>query len=128
MKRKNIILILCLSLVTIPWLSGCSESSIQSYNLSREADNFGVLRRLRFINTMTDQELFIVEGNFSINYVPERSQLEITAKTGANTYQKHYLGISPTTVYVCEQLEWKEEDKYSFKIILNPALPNIEIN
>ncbi len=105
-----------------------SESSIQSQNLSKEADNFRVLRRLRFINTITDQELFVVEGNFAINYVPERSQLEITAKTGDNTYQKHYLGVSPTTVYVCEQLEWKEENKYSFKIILNPALPSIEVN
>lgn len=128
MKKKNIILIFCLFLAIVPLISGCSESSIQSTNLSREADNFRVLRRLRFINTISDQELFVVEGNFSINYKPETSQLEITAKTGDNTYQKHYLGISPTTVYVCEQLEWKEENKYLFKIILNPALPSIDVN
>ena len=100
-----------------------------SRNLSTEADNFKVLRKITFINTVTDEVLYTVEGNMAIVADNEDNQLEITAKTGKDQYQKHFLGLSPTTVYIVNQLEWQETDKYRFKIVLKPStlIPDVEI-
>lgn len=125
---KKIVLVLAL-FVGIGIFSGCSDASVVSQNLSTEADNFKVLRKITFINTVTDEVLYTVEGNMAIVADNEDNQLEITAKTGKDQYQKHFLGLSPTTVYIVNQLEWQETDKYRFKIVLKPStlIPDVEI-
>lgn len=125
----KIIKFLVLGLIVAIVLTGCTESRVVSSNLSEDADNFKVLRKITFINTITDEVLYTVEGNFSITADPEDNQLEITAKTGSSDYQKHFLGLSPTTVYIVEQMEWVETNKYNFKITVKPSavLPDIDI-
>lgn len=110
--------------------TGCTtDADIVSNNLSEDADNFKVLRKITFINTVTDEVLYTVEGNFSIAADTGDNQLEITAKTGEDQFQKHFLGLSPTTVYIVEQLEWQETNQYQFKITIKPSavLPDVDI-
>lgn len=113
-------------------LTGCAtnDADIASMNLSTDADNFKVLRKVTFINTVSDEVLYTVEGNFSINADMGDNQLEIVAQTGKNEFQKHFLGLSPTTVYIVEQLEWQEVDKYRFKINIKPSslIPDVDID
>lgn len=113
-------------------LTGCAtnDADIASMNLSTDADNFKVLRKVTFINTVSDEVLYTVEGNFSINADMGDNQLEIVAQTGKNEFQKHFLGLSPTTVYIVEQLEWQEVDKYRFKINIKPSslIPDVNID
>ena len=110
-------------------LSGCTDADVASSNLSEDADNFKVLRKITFINTVTDEVLYTVEGNMSINADVGDNQLEITAKTGADEFQKHFLGLSPTTVYIVEQLEWNKTNQYQFKITIKPSalVPDIDV-
>lgn len=111
-------------------LTGCvNDADIASQNLSTDADNFKVQRKVTFINTITDEVLYTVEGNFSIIADTSDNQLEITAKTGNDEFQKHFLGLSPTTVYIVEQLEWQEANKHNFKITINPSslIPEVEV-
>lgn len=112
--------------------TGCAtnDADIASMNLSTDADNFKVLRKVTFINTVSDEVLYTVEGNFSINADMGDNQLEIVAQTGKNEFQKHFLGLSPTTVYIVEQLEWQEVDKYRFKINIKPSslIPDVDID
>lgn len=111
-------------------LTGCvNDADIASQNLSTDADNFKVQRKVTFINTVTDEVLYTVEGNFSIIADTSDNQLEITAKTGNDEFQKHFLGLSPTTVYIVEQLEWQEANKHNFKITINPSslIPEVEV-
>jgi hypothetical protein len=110
-------------------LTGCDDAEVASHNLSKDADNFKILRKVTFINTVTDEVLYTVEGNFAIVADTEDNQLEITAKTGEDEFQKHFLGLSPTTVYIVEQLEWTEASKYRFKITLKPSalIPDVEV-
>ncbi|MCO5478590.1 hypothetical protein NG891_17830, partial [Enterococcus gallinarum] len=54
--------------------TGCTDADIASYNLSEDADNFKVLRKVTFINTVTDEVLYTVEGNFSIAADTEDNQ------------------------------------------------------
>lgn len=111
------------------FLIGCTDADIASSNLSEDADNFKVLRKVTFINTVSDEVLYTVEGNFSIRADTTDNQLEITAKTGNDEFQKHFLGLSPTTVYIVEQTEWIETNKHNFKITIKPSalVPEIEV-
>lgn len=113
----------------IALLTGCNDADVVSSNLSHDADNFKVQRRITFINTVSDEVLYTVEGNMAIVADTADNQLEITAQTGSDQYQKHFLGLSPTTVYIVEQLEWQDTNKYQFKITLKPSavIPDVEI-
>ncbi|WP_279280662.1 hypothetical protein [Enterococcus gallinarum] len=110
-------------------LAGCNDADVASNNLSQDADNFKILRKVTFINTVTDEVLYTVEGNFSITADTDGNQLEITAKTGKDEFQKHFLGLSPTTVYIVEQQEWTEANQYRFKITLKSSalIPDVEV-
>ena len=110
-------------------LAGCNDADVVSSNLSKDADNFKVQRRITFINTVSDEVLYTVEGNMAIVADTEDNQLEITAQTGNDQFQKHFLGLSPTTVYIVEQLEWQDVNKYQFKITLKPSavIPDVEV-
>ena len=128
MKKVLPIIILIVTIGGV--LTGCAtDADVVSNNISMEADSFKVLRKITFINTVTDEVLYTVEGNFSITADTNDNQLEITARTGENSYEKHFLGLSPTTVYIVEQVEWVETDKYRFKIIVKPSalIPNIDL-
>ncbi|MEB8418970.1 hypothetical protein NGG16_16165 [Enterococcus casseliflavus] len=125
MKRLFLVGLLFLGLM----LSACTnDADVASHNISEDADNFKVQRKVTFINTITNEVLYTVEGNFSIKADSEDNQLEITAKTGEDKFQKHFLGLSPTTVYIVEQLEWQETNKYQFKITIKPSTVVPEIN
>ncbi|EOW1885598.1 hypothetical protein ACNZ61_002801 [Enterococcus hirae] len=126
MKRMLLFVGLLLGFTGI--LAGCTDADVASYNISEDADNFKVQRKVTFINTITNEVLYTVEGNFSIKADHEDNQLEITAKTGEDKFQKHFLGLSPTTVYIVEQLEWQETNKYQFKITIKPSTVVPEIN
>ncbi|MDW5525146.1 hypothetical protein R6Z02_15430 [Carnobacterium maltaromaticum] len=110
-------------------LTGCNDADVVSRNLSEDADNFKVQRKITFINTVSDEVLYTVEGNMAIVADTADNQLEITAQTGSNQFQKHFLGLSPTTVYIVEQQEWQDVNKYQFKITLKPSavIPDVEV-
>lgn len=126
MKKMLTVIAVMLGIV---FLSGCDDADVASQNLSKDADNFKVLRKVTFINTVSDEVLYTVEGNMSIVADTSDNQLEITAKTGNDEFQKHFLGLSPTTVYIVEQLEWVEANKYQFKITIKPSalVPDLEV-
>ena len=128
MKKILMLLVMALGLAMF---TGCDvrDADVASHNLSQDADNFKVLRRVTFLNTVTDEVLFTVEGNFSIKADTSDNQLEIVARTGDDEFQKHFLGLSPTTVYIVEQLEWVETNKYNFKITIKPStlIPDVEL-
>lgn len=123
------ILILLTLLLGIGLMTGCNDADIVSNNISKDADNFKVQRRITFINTVSDEVLYTVEGNMAIVADTTDNQLEITAQTGSDQFQKHFLGLSPTTVYIVEQLEWQDVNKYQFKITLKPSavIPEVEV-
>ncbi len=127
MKKLIGALVALLAIVT---LSGCArDSDVASRNISNDADNFKVLRKITFINTVSGEVLYTVEGNMSIKADTADNQLEITAKTGKDKFQKHILGLSPKTVYIVQQQEWQEANQYNFQITWKPSalVPDVEI-
>ncbi|RYG94842.1 MAG: hypothetical protein EON57_17675 [Alphaproteobacteria bacterium] len=119
--------IAALALVALT-LAGCSsEADTTSHNLSKDADNFKIERRITFINGITDKYLLVVEGRCSI--VDDGGQLEVTCKTGENEYKKHFLGLSDNVTYVAEQIEGANVDAYHYKLIFRPEtiVPDVDV-
>jgi hypothetical protein len=109
-------------------LTGCtSESDTVSENLSKEADDFKVLRRVVFFNGITDTYLLSLEGFCSIT--DEGNQLEVTCKVGEDAYEKHFLGLSDNVSYFAEQLDPMSVDPYHYTVVFRPEtiVPDIDL-
>nr|DAN30720.1 MAG TPA: protein of unknown function (DUF4969) [Caudoviricetes sp.] len=83
-------------------LGACSAADTASRNISYDSDNFKVMRRVVFVNGITDKYLLSIEGLCSITKDKEDQQLEVTCKTGEGEFKKHYLGISDNVTYFVE--------------------------
>jgi len=76
-------------------LTGCgNQASKVSRNLSKEADNFNVVRQLTVINCITNDVIFQMTGRLSITKDTTDNQLEVVVENDDGLYQKHFIGIS----------------------------------
>ncbi len=118
MKKLGIILVIFVLFT----MSGCAfdrDSKIASRNVSKEADSFKVKRRITFINLRSNDYLFSITGNCSIDDNMS-NELEVICKVGKEKYQKHMLYKSNETTYIVEQLNYSEVSKYDYEIVFKP--------
>lgn len=110
-------------------LAACNAADTASRNISYESDNFKVMRRIVFVNGITDKYLLSIEGLCSITKDKEDNQLEVTCKTGDSEYKKHYLGISDNVTYFVEQMDGSNVDTFHYKVAFRPEelLPDIDL-
>lgn len=114
------------------FLTACRrEADTASYNLSKDADEFRIMRRVTFINTIQGDPMYSVEGNCSVSLNDAKRVLNLTCKQGNNKYAKHMMGLSDNSTFIVEQLAFNEQDPYRLKFIFKPkqifSLPNWEI-
>lgn len=119
LKNKKIIGLILATVLSLG-LVGCRESERVSYNVSQEADNFNVVRRLTVINSRTDKPEFELIGNFSINVDSGDNQLEVICETGKNEYKKHFIGLNEWTMYVIEDIGGADVNKYKYEVNFLP--------
>ena len=109
-------------------LTGCAtDADVVSENLSKDADNFKIERRVVFFNGITDKYLLSIEGRCSI--ADEGHQLEVTCKTAPDAYKKHFLGLSDNVSYFVEQLGSAKVSAYRYKVVFKPEqiIPDIDL-
>lgn len=123
MKNKKIAALAGAALMTIglATLSGCStESDKVSYNISKEADNFNVRRRVAVINTRTDKIEFKVEGLISVD-TSNSKKLVVIAEVSKGKYRKHLINMTKNNMYVVEDLtEGTKVNKYKYEVEYMP--------
>lgn len=123
MKKR--ILAIALSLVMVfamaTTLTGCRESTMVAYNVSKEADSFNVTRKLTVLNVMSDKILMEMTGTFSIAN-NTANELEIICKTGENEYKKHFVYLNGWTVYTVEDISGADVDPYKYEIDFYPQM------
>lgn len=117
--RKVIVIIACVVIMT---LAGCSESARVSYNLSKEADNFNVIRQLTVINCIEGDVLFQMTGKMSITADRGDNQLEIIVENENGKYEKHFVGLSDNVTYVVEDMGESKVNKYKYTLNFNPKM------
>lgn len=117
---KRIVAIILVVVITGVTLWGCTEADKVSYNVSQEADNFNVVRRLTVLNARTDKPMFELIGAFSSHVDAADNQLEITCEVGEGEYKKHFIGLNEWTMYVIEDIGGAEVNKYKYEVNFLP--------
>lgn len=119
---KPIIIALIAAIIFVLF-AGCSQADRVSHNLSKEADNFNVVRQLTVINCIEGDVVFQMTGKLSIYADTTDNQLEITVEDNG-TYVKHFVGLSDNVTYLVEDLNLgaNEVNKYRYTLNFNPEM------
>lgn len=116
--------ILCFVLVLVFALSLCAcstQAERVSYNISQQADNFNVTRRLAVINIRTDAPVFELVGNFSLGNNMS-NELEVTVEVAPGQYKKHFIYLNEWTMYVVEDVTGCFVDNYHYEVNFLPEM------
>ena len=115
------------ALLIVPLLAACEDdASVASRNLSKAADMFEVNRRVIFYNGINGEYILTIEGLCSIE--DQNNQLEVTCKTGPNSFKKHFLGLSDNVTYFAEQMEARDVSTYHYRVVFKPQviIPDVD--
>ena len=118
---KKLFVIILVILMCLSLFAGCREADRVSYNLSQQADNFNVVRRLAVINARSDRPVFEMIGNFSIANNGS-SELEITVECEKGVYKQHFVSLNQWTIYVVEDVSGAYVDKYHYEVNFLPEM------
>lgn len=114
-------MVVLLVVVMVSVMTGCDrEADRVSYNISQEADNFNVIRRLVVINARTDKPLIEIVGAFS--FTLETNRIIVVVETGKDEYKKHSVGLNEWTLWDVEDLSGASVDKYHYEVNFLPEM------
>ena len=109
-------------------LVGCSTADTVNANLSKEANEFNVYRKITVTNARTDTIMLQAEGYMSLSN-NSNNELVVTIRTGDDKYYKDYIYLNDWTCYVMEQTEPNGTDKYHYELVFYPEriIPSVDI-
>jgi len=107
--------------------SNVSDANVASENLSIAAEQFELVRRIVFVNGITNEYLFTIEGRCSL--YDDGNQLEVTCKTAGGEFKKHFLGLSDNVTYIAEQIEGANVSVDHYRVIFKPSviIPDVDM-
>lgn len=102
--------------------TGCEERQAYyvSHNVSKEADNFNVIRRLTVINTRSDKVILQMVGRMSIEDQADGIAALVEIDRDRGIYQKHYIYMNEWTMYTVEDLNGVSVSAYDYEIEFMP--------
>ncbi len=118
-KIKNIAISTVLGASALIGLSACSQADKVSQNVSNDADNFKVERRVVIINTRTDKIEFVAKGLISVN-TEDSKKLVILAKVGKSQYKKDIINLTNNNMYTVEDLSGANVNSYKYEVTWLP--------
>lgn len=118
MSKKKVAALTMAALVGLGGLTACSQAERASYNVSKDADNFKVERRLAVINIITGEPQLEMIGKFSI--LDQGEQLEVTVKTEDGIFKKHLIGLGAGVNYVVEDVSGSNVSSTRYQISYLP--------
>lgn len=106
-------------------LTGCRKATFASYNVSKEADNFNVLRKITVVNTRSDSILYELTGFFSLQN-SSSSEIAVISRVGEENYRKDFIYLNNWTTYIVQDLDGSEVSPYHYELTIIPkAYPMI---
>ena len=119
--KKKILCIVMILVVLLSCLCSCRQNDRVSYNISKQADNFNITRRIAVINARTDKPVFELIGNLSIEN-NTTSELEVIVETSKGVYKKHLIYLNEWTIYVVEDVSGAYVDPYHYEVNFLPEM------
>ena len=117
--KKKLAIIFAVAMMVAGIMMGCSQKDRVNSNLTKEADNFNVVRQLTVINCIEGDVLFQMTGRMAITADTSDNQLEIIVEENDDDYVKHFVGLSDNVTYVIEDLNLGKNDVENYKYTLN---------
>ena len=117
--KKKVVAVLAALVLACASLTGCTEVDQVSNNISQEADNFNVTRKLTVLNARTDTILLELTGTFALQNNSE-NELEVIIETAEGKYQKDLVYLNDYTMYVVEDISGADVDNYHYEINFLP--------
>jgi len=118
------ILIAVAAVVAAVGLTACTktDADVASKNISKAAEQFEVLRRIVFINGITDKYLLAIEGYCSVETSDSAlgGSIEVTCRVGPGKFKKSFLGLSDNVTYMVEQLDPIGVSTTHYRVIFKP--------
>lgn len=132
MKIRKTVVAGMIAAFGITGLSACvSDADMAAENLSKEAEQFKINRRIVFINGITDKYLMEIQGFCSVETTDSAlgDALEVTCKVGPGEFKKHFLVLSDNVSAMVEQLEPSKISSDHYKVIYRPdtIIPDIDV-
>lgn len=119
MKKKfKVGLVLVFGLLLFAGCDGRQSDKV-SHNVSLEADNFNVTRRVAVINMRTDKVAFEVIGRISVD-TSDKKKLVVLAEVAKGEYKKHLINMTDWNMYVVEDLEGAKVNEYKYQVNYMP--------
>lgn len=120
--RRNIkkIIIALLVFVFLVCSTGCTQADHVSVNVSKEADNFNVVRRLTVINCRSDKVILQMIGRISIQDVTNGIAVIVEIDRERQIYQKHYVYLNDWTMYTVEDVSGVSVSPYDYELEFMP--------
>jgi hypothetical protein len=98
-------------------LSGCTtEAKDVNKNLTKDADNFKIERRVSLINTRTNMPIVVVEGKCSVE-TQDSLSATVLCKTDDGKYVRHGFLRSTDTTMVWEQLQASDTSAAHYRFV-----------
>lgn len=119
-NRKRIVCVVLCVLMALS-LCGCRERYAVSHNVSKEADNFNVMRRITVFNIRTDTVLMQMTGYFALEN-NDSNELVVLAEVEKGVFQKHFIYLNDYTMYTVEDLNGTEVSAYSYELEFLPQM------
>lgn len=118
MKKIKILIV---AVVLACALCACvSKANIVSQNVSKEADNFNVVRRLTVINSRSDKVVLSMVGKISIEDVTDGIAVLVEIDHDKKIYQKHYVYLNEWTMYTVEDVSGVNVSPYIYEMEFMP--------
>lgn len=129
--KKKITTLAAAALAGAFLLTACDDADVVNKNISKDADNFKVVRQVVFMNGITDEYMLSVEGFCQVERQGSDGrppQVTVTCKTGDDEYKRHHLGLSDNVTYFVEQVEASSVSADHYRVTYKPTaiIPNLE--
>ena len=116
-------IVISLIMVCVLLLTGCREAQRVSHNLSRQADNFNIVRRLTVFNMRTDRCIMTMTGKMSIqNEGNNELAIIVEVDRKNHVYQKHFIYLNEWTMYTVEDVTGASVSRYSYEVEFLPQM------
>lgn len=100
--------------------SGCdTEAQKVSYNVSQQADNFNVVRRIVITNARSDKIIMEVIGRCSVQKASD-GDLDIIIEVGDGIYKKNWVVLNEWTIVAVEDISGAYADPYHYEVNYQP--------
>lgn len=124
---KKILIFVLILVIFAMCFSGCREATKVNWNVSKEADNFNVTRRITVFNIRTDTVLMQMTGKIALKN-NDHDELVVLAEVEKGVYQKHFIYLNEYTMYTVEDLSGTEVSPYVYELEFLPqSLPVVKI-